>query len=293
MKTTYLTLLLTLTTTFSALSQIYNPIPFGETRWHYREYNMGPTTKSYNYFSKDTTGYYYQGNKYWRIDRLFFPIYSPSTYNFYVYDDTTNRKVYAIFDTTTNAVKLLYDFSANSGDTIYNLYSLGNDTVKVDSVKYLLDQNNVNRKHLYVHSINLPIPQEWVEGIGSMYDFFIPSYTYPDPVYSFICQEVSNQFAFGDVNQCSNFIMSIPEYPIPETEIKVTTNSISHTINIINPNSTKYNFDLIDLNGRTILTKKTNNSYETITLENHNYSVLIYQITTTIKQRFTGIIIFE
>ncbi len=293
MKTTYLTLILTLTTAFSALSQVYNPIPFGETRWNYREYNMGPTTKSYNYFSKDTTGYYFQGNKFWRIDRLFFPIYSPSTYHFYIYDDTTNRKVFAIFDTTINAVKLLYDFSANAGDTIYNLYSPGNDTVKVDSVKYILDQNNINRKHLYVHSINTPMPQEWVEGVGSMYDFFIPSNTYPAPSYGFICQEFSNQFVFGDANQCSIFIMSTPEFPINEREIKVTTNAISHTINILNPSSIKYNFDLIDLNGCTILTKKTNNSYETITLDNYNNSILIYQITTKTKDRLIGKIIFE
>ena len=272
----------------SLFAQAYNPIQFGNTRWHYREQNFGGTT-SYNYFSYDTNGHYFLGQKYWRIDRVAAQTYSPSTTPFYIYDDTTNRKVYAIVDTVANSIKLLYDFSAITGDTIFNIYSSGvNDTVKVDSVKYLLDQNNINRKHLFVHSTIYPQPREWVEGVGSTYDLTIPSFTFPDPIYSFICQEVNNLFSYGDSLQCNNFLTSINQIENTQPNITTTLNPFTHTLSISNLTNQQYAMHILNLNGQIIVQKRSNNPMEYFNLHQYQNQILIIKITTTQHQQITS-----
>ncbi len=256
MKTKYLLLIILTLTFVNSTAQSYIPFQFGDTRWMYNEQNIF-NTKSYCYFSKDTTGYNFNGTKYYRIDKLNSPTYSPSINYSYLYDDTANRKVFTL-DTLTNTAYLLYDFSTNVGDTIYSIYNLGAlDTVIVDSIKSL-PINLINRKHFFVHSYKQLVPQSrvWIEGIGSNYDLFYPTLILPDPLFYLVCQEYNTATNFGDALSCSNFLTNtsnianfktVEIYPNPSSDrITVHTQSSFQEITII----------ISDLTGTPLLQKK-------------------------------------
>jgi hypothetical protein len=246
MKTKYVLLIILTLSFLDATAQSYVPFQFGDTRWMYNEQNMF-NTKSYCYFSKDTTGYIFNGTKYYRLDKLNSPTYSPSINYSYLYDDTANRKVFTL-DTLTNTAYLLYDFASNIGDTIYSIYNLGAlDTVIVDSIKSL-PINLINRKHYFVHSYKqlVPQPRVWIEGIGSTYDLFYPTIILPDPIFYLVCQEYNTATNFGDAISCSNFLTNtsnianfktIEVYPNPCTD-KITVHTQASfqelTIRILN-----------------------------------------------------------
>jgi hypothetical protein len=224
----------------------------------YNEQNIS-NTKSYCYFSKDTTKYNFNGIKFYRIDKLNSPTHSLTLNYNYLYDDTANRKVFTL-DTLNNTIYLLYDFASSIGDTIYSIYNLGVlDTVIVDSIKSF-PINLINRRHYYVHSLNqlVPQPRVWIEGIGSTYDLFYPTIILPDPLFYLVCQEYNSMKNFGDAISCSNFLTrttnvkdftSIEIFPNPSLgRIGVHTESTYRELTI----------KIYDLTGTIYLQKKYN-----------------------------------
>jgi hypothetical protein len=165
----------------------------------------------YFYFSKDTNGIYFNGNKYWKIEKQTSPTYTPSISYGYIFDDTLSKKVF-YYSNSSGLSNLLYDFSANVGDTIN---SVGNpvaiDTVIVDSIKFI-SSNSIIRKQIYLHSIRFTNPQTkiWIEGIGSTYDLFYPTITLPDPLFNLICFQYNSNTLYPDTlngaNTCNSFL---------------------------------------------------------------------------------------
>ena len=102
--------------TIKSFSQAYVPFQFGNTRWAYMKTNTFGNTP-YFYFSKDTNGIYFNGNKYWKIEKQTSPTYTPSISYGYIFDDTLSKKVF-YYSNSSGLSNLLYDFSANVGDTI-------------------------------------------------------------------------------------------------------------------------------------------------------------------------------
>lgn len=258
MKTKYFLLLIILSSSFvDSIAQSYIPFQFGNTRWMYNEQNMF-NTKSYCYFSEDTTGYYYNGNKYWLVEKLYAPIYSPTMNGNYVFDDTANRKVYSL-DTSTNTQHLLYDFSANVGDTVSSVYNLvGIDTVIVDSIQSKM-VNSILRRHFYVHSIYPFVSQTriWIEGIGSPYDLFYPTILWTDPIYYLVCHEYNSFINYGDLFACANFLTSTGNVE-RFNDMEIYPNPTTEKITIHNKNSsTRITVTVLDLMGNKLIERES------------------------------------
>jgi len=271
-------------------AQSYVPFQFGNTRWMYNEIKMF-STKSYCYFSSDTSGYYHNGNKFWKIEYVLNPTYSPSNIYTYIYDDTIARNIFTI-DTITNTTYLLYNFSANVGDTINSIYNLGYlDSVVVDSIKYLTI-NTILRKHMYIHSKNnVNLSRTWIEGIGSTYELFYPSLYLPDPVYNLVCQEHNAFINFGNNIECSNFLTSYQNIHSADNEITVSLNSTNNSIQIQNPNSISYLFSLFDISGKPIRQIESTQIKEIININDNSNCILLYNIKVKNKSDRTGKII--
>ena len=272
------------------LAQSYVPFQFGNTRWMYNEMKMF-STKSYCYFSSDTSGYYHNGNKFWKIEYVLNPTYSPSSIYRYIYDDTNARKIYTI-DTISNTTYLLYDFSANVGDTINSIYNLGFlDSVVVDSINYITI-NTILRKHIYVHSKNnANLSKTWIEGIGSTYELFYPSIHLTDPVYELICQEHNSNIDFGTNLGCSNFITTTTNYNFSDNLISISFNPDINSIHIENPNSLTYSFYIYNLTGKVIEQLLSARVIENINIGHITDVVLLYNIKVKSKINQKGKII--
>ena len=277
--------------TIKSFSQAYIPFQFGNTRWAYMKTNTFGST-SYFYFSKDTNGIYYNGNKYWKIEKQTSPTYTPSTSYWYIFDDTLSRKVYC-YSNSSGLSYLLYDFSANVGDTIN---SVGNpvaiDTVIVDSIKFI-SSNSIIRKHIYLHSIRFTNPQTkiWIEGIGSTYDLFYPTITLPDPLLNLICYQYNSYTLYPDsingTNACNNFLTSVNNiennlfniYPNP------TQNTIHITANTITPITS---YKLYNSIGSLIQNNKLKNN--TIDISSLSTGIYYLQLQTDKTTQTTKII---
>lgn len=286
MKKINLVLLLTFFTTFTVECQIYNSILFGKTRWHYIDVSLGAGSKSYCYFSNDTTGYYYQGKKYWKLEKMNALVYTPTPGGLYIFDDTFTRRVYHI-NPSTNVEYLLYDFSADAGDTINSIGVNVIETVKVDSVKYET-VSGVTRKVMHVSTIS-GYPSIWVEGVGCVtQDFFVPGSFFPDMGSSFKCLSYDSNFIYGDSINCNSFQTSITQIPIKESNISIANNQNSHFLTVTNPNNLVFSLHLLDLNGRKIYDQKVNYSSLSIDLSNYQNTLLVYRIITENNKRIVG-----
>ena len=272
------------------IAQPYVPFQFSNTRWMYNEIKMF-NTKSFCYFSFDTSSYYHNGNKFWKIEYVLNPTYSPSNIYRYIYDDTIARKIYLI-DTISNTTFLLYDFSANVGDTLNSIYNVGYlDTVVVDSINYI-SINTILRKHLYVHSKNnANLSRTWIEGIGSTYELFYPSIYLPDPVYELICQEHNSNIDFGTNLGCSNFITTTTNYNFSDNLISISFNPDINSIHIENPNSLTYSFYIYNLTGKVIEQLLSARVIENINIGHITDVVLLYNIKVKSKINQKGKII--
>lgn len=261
------------------IAQSYLPFQFGNTRWMYNEEKMF-SSKSYCYFSMDTTGYYHNGHKFWKIESLAAPTYTPTNEGYYLFDDTAQRKVYTI-DTATNQEYLLYDFSANVGDTIFSVYNgstYGLDTVIIDSIKTIN-----SRKYIYLHGIGNAWSEicVWIEGIGSTYDLFLPSKKIPGifEIYlRLICHQNNNIINYGTVNECNNFLTNTQDISISNHQQLITY--YNQTITIQNSNSSSYTFTLYDISGKIIHHTTSSQLYQNINTNNFPQSIYFYQLIT-------------
>ena len=192
-------------------AQSYTPIEFGNTRWMYTKFQgTFMYSKSYCYFSKDTTGYYYGGNKYWRIERVEGPVYSPTSNGVYLFDDTAARKVYTI-DTVTSMTNVLNDFSLSIGDSVNG--AMPNEKLYADSIQFHT-VNGISRKHIYLHSnqIVLPDPVVWIEGIGSTFNLFeLTMSQLIEEIHTLNCQEHNGFANYGSPASCAAFMTAIQD----------------------------------------------------------------------------------
>ncbi len=259
------------------MAQSYVPFQFGNTRWMYNDINMF-RTKSYCYFSMDTTGYYHNGNKFWKIEYVQAPTYSPSNSGYYLFDDTVQRKVF-IIDTSTNQEYLLYDFSANVGDTINSIYNAGSlDTVVVDSIDYI-SINTILRKHIYVHPKGIVnLPSTWIEGIGATYELFLPSRHLPTSFYVLMCHEHNSFINYGTNLGCSNFLTSIKHDTIIDNHITISFNPENNSIHIENPNALSYTFYLYGLSGKVIEQYVSDRTTDTFLIGHITDLIVLYNI---------------
>ncbi len=228
----------------------------------------------------DTTGYYHNGNKFWKIEYLQAPTYTPTNAGYYIFDDTAQRKVFTI-DTTTNQEYLLYDFSANVGDTVFSVYNgtaYGLDTVIIDSI------HTINsRKYIYSHGISSPWHEVcvWIEGIGSRYNLFLPSKQIPSILeifYRLVCHQYNGNINYGTVNECNDFLTKTQDISSTNNQQQVSYNN--QTITIQNPYSTNYTFTLYDISGKTIHHTTSSQQYQNINIENSPQSLYFYQLIT-------------
>jgi hypothetical protein len=285
-------------TILTLTAQTYNPLPLGNTKWQAVKSALMQGNKSYCFFSKDTLGYFFGGNKYWRVEFLQTPSYSNSSNGVYVFDDTTQHKIFVI-DTNTNSIHLLYDFTVNPNDTLYNLYNNidGNVTIDsivvVDSVKFI-GYNGLNRKTIFVHGGLNSVPQVWIEGIGA--DNLLQPSFHP-PLFEFgwnlTCQEYNNIITFGDSIECSNFLTSVKNLEITSEKINITVSQSANILRIENPNTIRYNLTIIDLAGKIICRRNTNYAIEDINLSNYQNFLLIYKIESFNNQQVIGKVYVE
>lgn len=250
---------------YQSFSQAYIPFQFGNTRWKYAELNFS-YTRNYCYFSTDTNKIIINGHNYLPIEKSNSPVSFGGVYQ-YIYDDTSNRKVF-VFNPIDSAINLLYDFSAQAGDTIRGIYNynlLGNfailDTIKIDSI-ITKNVNAINRKFFYFSHIgNWGLKMYYVEGIGSMYDLFSPTkYMATDPDFMFNCYQNNNHTAFPDTSNgdyCLNFLTSTIEVE-KQSQISVSTISNTGLYEIINPNNKYFTWKLYNFTGQLIAENKTN-----------------------------------
>ena len=279
-----------------AISQVYNSIPFGNTKCHSIKYAMSQPSKSYCFYSKDTTGYYNGGKKYWKVEFLQSSTYTTSTNGVYIFDDTSLRMV-SIIDTNTNSTYLLYDFSASTNDTLHNLYNnidgsiVIDSVVIIDSIKYIT-YNSTSRKTIFVHGSLNSVPQIWIEGIGAN-NLLQPSFHPPilEFTWNLTCQEYNSNLTYGEATECNNFLTSTTHTQKNEPILTLTSNY--QTLTIQNPTSTKYTLQIFNLNGQTIYTTTSNYLIQTINLPNQQNNILIYNITTTQNQQTRGKIYVE
>ena len=258
---------------YISFSQSYTPIEFGNTRWMYAEMNFS-YTRNYCYFSKDTTGYYFNGDKYWLIEALNSPTYTAIGSGLFVTDDTVKHKVFVI-DTTTNQKSLLYDFSVSIGDTVtlnnFTTYiGTGPTTHIVDTIYYAM-VNGVNRKHIILNGY----PWEYIEGIGSTNDFFSPTKTLIDPSFSLSCEEYNSNINYGSTTICSNFLTNSQD--ISEKTFQIMYNKQNNSLVILNPLNLVGKIYLYDLLGNLIQTEGIQAIKSIIKLLK-NEEVLIYKI---------------
>ena len=258
---------------YASFSQSYTPIEFGNTRWMYTEMNF-TYTRNYCYFSKDTTGYYFNGNKYWLIETLNSPTYTNTGSGIYITDDTIQHKVF-VLDTITNQKSLLYDFSVSSGDTVvlnnFNQYIGTGMTTNIVDTTYYAMVNGVHRKHVILKGY----PYTYIEGIGSTNDFLSPTKQLIDPSFSLACKEYNTNIEYGTTIVCSNFLTSIIDFP--ENPFKISYEPQINSIVILNPSNVKGKFLLYDITGKCILSKNISSIKTIIELRKTN-EILIYNM---------------
>ena len=231
-------------------------------------------TRNYCYFSKDTTGYYFNGNKYWLIETLNSPTYTNTGSGIYITDDTIQHKVF-VLDTITNQKSLLYDFSVSSGDTVvlnnFNQYIGTGMTTNIVDTTYYAMVNGVHRKHVILKGY----PYTYIEGIGSTNDFLSPTKQLIDPSFSLACKEYNTNIEYGTTIVCSNFLTSIIDFP--ENPFKISYEPQINSIVILNPSNVKGKFLLYDITGKCILSKNISSIKTIIELRKTN-EILIYNM---------------
>lgn len=240
-----------------ANGQNYLPFQFGNTRWMVNEANMF-RTKTYNYFSMDTTAYLVSGHYYYRLEKQASPTYSPTNSWFYMRNDTVNQRVY-VLPQMSPIEYLFYDFDVVTGDTVFNIYNEGfsfADTVLIDSVQSKII-NGIARRHIYLHSINTLQARLWIEGIGSDYDLLYPSILFTDPSYFLVCQEYKGFINYGNSVDCNNFMTKVDDKFL-NNKITVYPNPVHDIVRVQFDDWSEqdYNLQLLDLQGRVFFNKK-------------------------------------
>lgn len=148
-------------------SQFYKPMLNNHLEWQLTSCNSGCITDVYyidgdttfnNYNYKVLNGYHYISKTFW------------------LREDEQERKIYMSFEYNFERKEVvLYDFSLDIGDTTalsnpISPFLMNPGNFIVDSVNYILLQDNQLYKVLYLSSLSLQSSEHpiWIEGIGSL-----------------------------------------------------------------------------------------------------------------------------
>ncbi|MBO7145674.1 MAG: T9SS type A sorting domain-containing protein [Salinivirgaceae bacterium] len=99
-------------------------------------------------------------------------VYNPNQYYAAIYEDTLNAKYFVVYESDTEE-KLFMDFSAKEGDEIMVSDKYSSHKILVDSI--WLDDSN--RKIVSIRNKCGHIADDWIEGIGSLWNVLIPFVT--------------------------------------------------------------------------------------------------------------------
>ncbi len=226
--------------------QKYFPIPTQKAKWMYGEPGgqVGLPGFVYNLYSGPDSffnGFSYHsvlggGTDYWFREE------SKKIYNLNIYDSTET---------------ILYDFNLAVGDTFfYNPYKIVYDSLacivkKIDSVLVL---HHYHKRYLF-YVYPYPYICYWVEGIGTLNNLFgNPFQTIKAMTQKTLCNFYMNDsFAYYDNFFCGpEAVASVNPEPL---EIQFYPNPASDIL-YINALKNYTNFQIIDIIGRVILTKK-------------------------------------
>jgi len=182
-----------------------------------------------------------------------------------------NKKVYALnFKDSSETIML--DFTLSVGDTfIWDTSAINNRLAigildSTDSVVVL----NQYHKRYYFHDQSLPDPNQpwciWVEGIGNLNNFF--GYPFINPkgmTFTALCNfYMYDSFAYYDGHYCGpEAIANINPEPL---DIQFHPNPASDIL-YLNALKNHPNFQLIDITGRVILSRKIYTGNSTLNIE--------------------------
>lgn len=239
----------------SVFSQSYRPIIDGKSKeWQVTSCFFGCITDAYNIVG-DTN---INGKDYTFLDRYHY------SKNFFLREDSTNRKVYLKLRDTVSypSEYLLYDFSLQVGDTfhVYNPLSPypndGGNYVLDSIIKRVLISDS--SRYFYLHAVDSTVSNAthsiWVEGVGSLSLINTPG---APPNINGIGQ-LSCFFSdyqltlqnLDSITQCVPQIASI--HTMEKVELNVETMIQGDRIRIFNKEDENLEINMIDYLGRTI-----------------------------------------
>lgn len=266
MKKIYLFIALVIVS-YSLFCQDYFKFPTCGAEWYFRVANccMG----EYNFFGKNSLG-----DTVIIDGKIYIEAYLEKKYTLYleggIREDTIEKKVY--FNNFQNEI-LLYDFSLEIGDSIYYPMSYFGDAYHkivqdIDSIII----NGEYRRRWHLVNYPFPMPDIWIEGIGSVYreGLFYP--LFPD-ITTCGCRTYFGCFKHNSLTYINDSVCiggcPCSKWIIAATEIdfQKLTKNIS-----IYPNPAKHNFivktqlfqdsnsevAIYDMTGKLIKTKSLN-----------------------------------
>ena len=186
----YLTSTLLLTILISSAQNQWNIID-PNSKWSVITNNSGTFDTHFIRFSEEDT--LINGFTYRMIYNTYHPLGINWTFmNLFIREDSMTRKVF--LRDLNGEEALIYDFSAELGDTITirNVLSGPEIELRVINVDSVLI-NDALRKRYQLEPVTWPIPDVWVEGIGSIEHGIIYSGFYnTSPWYMLLCYNYNN-----------------------------------------------------------------------------------------------------
>ncbi|MEP7264467.1 MAG: T9SS type A sorting domain-containing protein [Bacteroidota bacterium] len=211
------------------------------------------------YFDGDTlmpNGITYQKTKYFKMFSQMSWLYCPPFLvdtiaiegYFFIREDTIQKRVYTI---ENNQDQLVYDFNLNTGDTLNSVFAGGGILQTVDSTSMQQFPDGTLRKIIYLRN-----GYYYIEGIGS------PTSGLAQPMppfwvgvgYYMFCVKQNTIDLIGP--ECSSVFLSISDLNNPDV-VRVYPSPASNKLIIENKGI--FSFQLLNLNGETILTKECEN----------------------------------
>jgi hypothetical protein len=203
--------------------------------------------------------------------------------NFFIREDTIERKVYIYDPYLTPTDQLLYDFSLSVGDTLqsdYNVGPLGSPIVlmTIDSITL---QNGEKRKEFIFYAFDTNnITANYIEGIGGQQGLFAPIFPAfeQNEFYGYFCINENEINLWGD--QCIWYFVGMSNQNENQT-IKVFPNPAQDILNVNLSQKIPFaDLTVSNIQGKEIFREKLNHSSNKITISQINPGIYIYQITS-------------
>jgi hypothetical protein len=217
----------------------------------------------------------------------------PTSLYGFLRDDTLNKKVYG-FTTDITSEQLLYDFSLNVGDTT-SVFSFmwgtyGYAFVKVSAIDSILILGQYRKRFAIVDldGNSHPLPEYWIEGIGSTFGLFKSGITGHPPnswgglgVPQLVCFEQNDSLLYHSPNFSSCYTSVGSPSIIKSNSVQIFPNPANDKIYFSNPSSIN-RVCLYNNLGQLLQTILYQNN-EGIDVSNLSKGLYFYTITTAQK----------